>query len=331
MKRLNVRALRDEAYRILDESDGDVTVLQAMEALEKRPKDAEAYLVLAEAAEEKNRFDKALIWIDQGLLQHATNEALLLKKASLLLDGFEEVDEAFVILKNLQESIESKNDEQSKKVFDLELVLDVYLLLADCYRLKNSFKEAHTHAKKALDLSPRDEAALLAMATAHFELGDYSEALRMIEPISKHKDPSDFYWLKGQILCAMGSFASSDEAFALANKIDKGRYHRPIRISQSCFFGAFEQASLALPKEIRDFMDGIAIEIQSIVPLAVVKESAGSLSPQACIFVKQGGKKGPIVILYHRNIENLALKKSDVRDLIASALLHELGKVVHHN
>lgn len=329
MKRLDVRALRDEAYHILDESDGDVAVLKAMETLEKSPKDAEAYLLLAEAAEEKNRFDKALVWIDQGLIHHATNEALLLKKASLLLDGFEEVDEAFDILHNLKIAIDKIAPERIKEIFDAELVLDVYLLLTDCYRLKNCFKDAFIHAQKALLLCPDDESALLAMATAHFELGDYNEALSMIEPIEKHKDPSDFYWLKGQILCAMGSFAAGDEAFSLANKIDKSRYHRPIRLSQSCFFGSFEQATLALPKEIRDFMDGLSLEIQSIVPLSVVKNSEGSLSPQACILVKNGDKKVASVILYQRNIENLAQKKSEVRDLIASALLHELGKAVH--
>ncbi|HXW59915.1 MAG TPA: tetratricopeptide repeat protein [Myxococcota bacterium] len=329
MKRLDVRALRDEAYHILDESDGDVSVLQAMETLEKSPKDVEAYLFLAESSEEKERFDKALIWIDQGLIHHPTNAALLLKKASLLLDGFEEVDEAFLILTKIKAAIDNKSLAQIKSELDLDLALDVYLLLTDCYRLKNNYQEAFFYAKKAFELAPEDEPALLAIATAYFELGDYNEALGTLSNIEDRKNPSDFYWQKGQILCAMGSLASADEAFALANKIDKGRYHRPIRISQSCFFSAFEQATLALPKEIRDFMNTIAIEIKHIVPLEMIKESNGTLSPEACIFVKKKNEQ-PTVYLFHRNIENLALKKSDMRDLIASALLHELGKTVRH-
>lgn len=330
MKRLDIGALRDEAYHILDESDGDVSVLQAMEALEKSPKDVEAYLLLAESSEENERFDKALVLIDQGLIHHPSNAALLLKKASLLLDGFEEVDEAFAILIELYTAIEKMTPDERKVSFDEALVLDVYLLLTDCYRLKNRYDQAIEHAKKAFLLAPHDETALLAMATAHFELGHYSEALTMLEPILDRKDQSDFFWQKGLILTAMASFEAADEAFYAANKIDKARYHRPIRLSGSDFFGAFEQATLALPKEIRDFLDTIKLQIQAIVPLALIEASKGRLSPEACIYVKDPKDKMPTVYLYQRNIENLALKKSDMRDLIASALLHELGKAVHH-
>lgn len=329
MKRFDARTLRDEAYHIIDESDGDVSLLQAVEKLENSPKDAEAYLMLAESAEEKDRLDKALLLIDYGLLHHPDHSALLLKKASLLLDGFEDVDEAFKILNGLKLLIE-KEPASSIKNIDPDIVLDVFLLLTDCYRLKNDFNEAFKHAKKAQALSPHDEQAILAVATAYFELGKFDEALNMIEAMDSFKDQSDFFWLKGQILCAMGELKASDEAFHMANRLDKNRYHRPIRVSQSSFFSAFEQAALALPKEIRDFMNGLKIEIKAVVSPVLIKEMKGTLSPEACIYVDNQEEKSHVLLFQH-NIENLALKKSDLRDLIASALLHELGKALHEH
>jgi tetratricopeptide (TPR) repeat protein len=326
LKRLDIRALRDEAYHILDESDGDVAVLQAMEALEKSPKDVESFLRLGELAEEKERYDKALVWINQGLLQHPASEALLLKKASLLLDGFEEVDEAYAILVELK-SLFGEDISAIKKKFDLEIVLDTYLLLTDCYRLKYQYKDAFLYAKLACVLAPSDEDALLALATAHFELGDYEAALQKIEPIDTRKNQCDFYWLKAQILCASGDCALADDTFALANKIDKNRYHRPIRMSQSCFFSALEQAILALPKEIRDFINGVAVEIKDVLPREIIIQKSGTISPMACVYYKEENKT-PTIYLFQRTIENLAFKKSEVRDLIASALLHELLAII---
>jgi tetratricopeptide (TPR) repeat protein len=327
LKRNDIRALADEAYSILDESDAkyDVAVHRAMQVLQNAPKDVDSYLLLAEIAEEKGRFDQALNWVNQGLELNPDNEALSLKKAALLLDGFEDVDEAFPILCSLKDRFSKNSIAELKELYDDELLLDVYLLLTDCFRLREDYTQAFDNALVAKHIVPDDESALLAVATAHFELGDYNKALSLIEPVDKRQETSDFFWLKAQIKCAMGIFNDADDAFAQANKIDRTRYHRPIRMTQSYFFDAFEQASLALPREIRDFMNSAAIEIKEIVPLDWVKESQGSLSPLALIYAPQGQRT---LFLFQKNIENYALKKNEVRDLIASALLHELGKLM---
>ncbi len=327
MRRSEVRVLADEAYAILDDGDGDVAVTRALEVLKNAPQDAESFLLLSEVFEEKGHFDQALNWIDQGLVFHPTNEALLLKKASILLDGFDDLDEAFKILISIKEAFPHQNLSELKKEYDEELLLDVFLLLTDCYRLKEDFKAAFAHASLAFELSPKDEATILAMATAHFELGDYQKGLDLIH-VESMAEPSDFYWLLGQIHCAMGAFSEADQAFIEANKLDRSRYHRPIRVSQSGFFSCFEQATLALPKEIRDFMNKSAIEITPVIPLEIVKESNGTLSPLACIFIGEQSNKHKLIYLFQKNIENLAHKKSELRDLIASALLHELAKIV---
>lgn len=330
MKRTDTRKLADEAYTILDDKC-EVATERALSVLATAPNDPESYLLMAEVAEENERFDHALMWIDRGLKQHEDHEGLMLKKASILIDGFEDIDEAFVILETIKNHFSNKSVEELKKDLGASLIVDVYLLLTDCFRIKGDFNQALAHAELAQAVSPHDENVILATATAKFELGDYDSALDMITPIEKKADePSDFLWLKAQILCAQGLFKEADSAFADAFKADKSRYHRPVRLDANGFAIAFEQALLALPREIREVVQSTSVTVADVVPQHLVADSFGSLPPQSCIQIEiaeSSGVQAKVISIYQKNIENLASKKEEIKDLIASALLHELGKL----
>lgn len=332
MKRCDIRALAEQAYAILDDSESEAAVERALQVLVNAPKDPESYLLMSEIVGEMRHFDQALAWIDRGLKQHPQHEGLLLKKASILIDGFEDIDEAFRLLLDIKAGFGNKSLAELKRALGPSLLLDIYLLLVDCYRLKSDYRQAHAHALLARDCAPFDESSLIALATSEFEMGNYRQALNMIEPIDTRTEASDFYWLKAQINCAEGNFLAADDGFLKANKIDKARYHRPIRLNEACFLAAFEQGLLGLPREIREFVQSNAAEIHDIVPLDMVKSSHGTLSPTACIAIDATKEhvKGHvnIIAIFQKNLENLASKKEEVKDLIASALLHELGKLI---
>lgn len=326
MKKSEVSALVDEVYASLDDTDTDMAVMQAMRVLAHAPHDAESFLLLAEVFEEKGDEEQALSWVEQGLKHEPHHEALLLKKASLLLDSFDDLDAAFAILESIKQSFGESPVEELKQRYDASLLLDVYLLLTDCYRLKTDYVNAMFYAELALKLDVNQEAARLAVATAHFELGHFDQALSLLE-VKKTNDQSDYYWVLGQVHCAKGNFIEADHCFQEANRLDKASYHRPIRVSESVFFGCFEQAVLALPKEIRDFLHASAVRVMPIVPEAMLAKSAQHLSPSACMWVQKIDKNYTIY-LFQKNIENMAHKKSEIRDVVASAMLHELGKIV---
>lgn len=333
MKRSEIRALADEAYAVLDDSSCEAAVERALQVLAHAPNDPESFLLMSEIAEESERLDQALVWLDRGLIDHPHHEGLLLKKAAILIDGFEDIDEGFAILSGMRERFGDKSMAELKRDIGANLLLDIYLLLTDCYRLKNDYRQALAHALLTKEIAPFDENALLSLATAHFELGEYKEAKQMIEPIDERNEPSDYYWLKAQILCAEGQFAEADGAFLKAYKLDKIRYHRPIRLSPTCFITAFDQALLGLPREIRDFVQANAIEIHEVIPVDLIKESQGKMSPMACITIEKvrdndAERSRNLVSIFQKNIENLAARKEEIKDLIASALLHELGKLV---
>lgn len=330
MKKNEIRALADEAYTILDDFECEAAVERALSVLVNAPDDPESYLLIAEVSEENERFDQAVMWINRGLAHFHDHAGLLLKKASLLINGFEDIDEAFVILSQLKMRFEGKSLDDLKKDYGTLVLLEVHLLLADCYRLNTNFNAALACAKRAYEIAPSDENATLSLATAHFELGNYDTALEMLEPVHERNDAPDFLWQKALILCAQGRFDEADSYFLEAYKADKSRYHRPIRLDEQGFVNAFEQALMALPREIRSFLQSTSVTLSDVIPLDVIKSSQGTMSPLACIGTEQGcddETRAPIIFLYQKNIENLASKRVEIKDLIASALLHDLAKL----
>lgn len=329
-----MRALADEAYKILDDANGEAAELCALQVLVNAPDDPESYLLMAEVAEENADFEQALMWINRGLHHFADHFGLMLKKAAILLDGFDDVDEAFILLTKLRASFDGHAPSLTKDV-DPSLVLEVYLMLADCYRLRSDYAEALACAMSASKIAPTDDNAVLALATARFEMGDYDHAHEMLLPLLSREDAPDCHWQHAQILCAQGQFVEADDAFLRAHKMDKSRYHRPVRLSPSDFAHTVMQAFASLPREIRNFVQKASVNIADVVPQDFVKKSHGHISPLSCINIdmdtKNNSDHAPIIFLYQKNIENLASKKVEIKDLIASALLHDLGKLAVNN
>lgn len=332
MKRNEMLKMLDETYEVLNQASSEVALEQALNFLASAPKEPDSFLLMAEIAQENGQGEQALAWINKGLSFHPHHVGLLTKKASLLMDDFEDVDEAYGILSHLIASFQKITVETATQQIGLTLVLDIFLLFIDCLRLQGRYQQAYDYALTAYKVAAHDENALLALATAEFELGYFSESLDRVDQVLNQHDLVDFLRLKACILCAQGDFAQADEAFCDSSKMSQSRYHRPVRLAQDSFVQAFEQSIMALPREIRELIETCAVEISEIIPIERIRMSKGSLSPQACIIIdaapNMDGKKINIISLFQKNIENLAIRKEEIKDVIASALLHELGKTL---
>lgn len=274
------------------------------------------YLKKAKEEEESGDLEKALEWLDQGRHHHPKDEAIALKKASILMESFEDVDQAFFLLLGIERSFHDQSLEELKKRLDPGLLLEVYLLLTDCFRVKESFHEAFSHALMAQKIAPDEEAAILALATAHFELGHYEKAKEWLRNFEDDPTPECF-WLLGQILCAEGKISEADEMFLAAS--DDEAYHVPIRLSQSEFIKSFNQALLGLPEEIANAVHDRSVQMMDLVPVDLVINSNGRLCPKTVMSMEDG-----LITIFQWNIENLVAKKSKMSETIASVLLHGL-------
>lgn len=327
LKRNSLRALVDHAYEDLKEADYERAAHHAEELYSRAPDDVEPFLLQAEISQDQGRFSESLAFVDEGLKIHPRHAGLNLKKATLLIDYFEEIDEAFAILQKLADRFAQKTPAELKTEHSLDLVLDIYLLLIDCYRLKSDYLSAFEVASRAKRIAPSEEAAILAMATAHFEVGEYLKSMALIEPVEGRQEIADFYWLLAHIYCAQGRFEESDQAFLSASKIDKSRYHRPVRLDAKEFQICYGQALATLPREIREYVQNSRVQIEDIVPVELVKEPTHQTAPQACIVSAPDGALGSnrLITVFQKNVENMALNKSEIKDIISSAMIHELS------
>src|SRR5262249_5769212 len=79
LKRNEMRVLLDQAYATLDHAKCEAAAERALLVLASAPKEPESYLLMAEVAEENQRPEQALMWIDQGLAHHPQHIGLLVK------------------------------------------------------------------------------------------------------------------------------------------------------------------------------------------------------------------------------------------------------------
>ncbi len=277
------------------------------------------YLDHAKNAQSEGDLEEALDWLEKGLLKHPKNEELTLNKASILMQSYEDVDEAFLLLLGIEKSFGDESIEDLKKRLNPEILLELYLLLSECFRLKEDYREAFNHALMAQKISPKEEVAILAVATAYFELGQYEKAKVTLRLVQDDPSPESF-WLLGHILSAEDSLTEADEMFSFAAD---GGYHQPVRVSQKDFINYFNQALLSLPEEIADLVHKNAVQIMDIIPLDMVLESQGKMSPRNCISIDA---KQALIYIYQTNIENLVAKKSDLAETIASVIVHGLTR-----
>jgi tetratricopeptide (TPR) repeat protein len=313
--------IRGEAYALLKQERSEEALEKALELFVLAPQNAESYLLAAEIAEAAGACEDAFSFVNQGLHQKPEDLGLLLKKASILLDDFEELEEAFTVLKHMEALVDKSKTQELNK----ELCHDMALLLCDCYRLQNDFKNAFYYAKKAHDYLPKSENARLTYANAQFELGNYEEALNLLGDVGSYDNKSDYYWLKAQIQCASADFAGSEELFQKAHKSDKSRYHSPVRISQNEFLEAVTAAYHSFPKEIQEKLATYSFEIAEIVPRSYIENSAAKLSPLALTLLIQAEESDvPSLIFFQKNFENMASSPSDIKKIAASAILHEV-------
>lgn len=244
-----------------------------------------------------------------------------LSKAIELIDVQEDIDAGFLMLENLKKEFDKLYKNNQIRDEDKEIWFDIFLLLADCMRLKNEYQRALLLAHDAFCLNKKSNKARLNLATAYFDMGDLVKGICLLGPLSKNKSQADFYNLYGQILCALEKFKMADEAFLKAHEINQKVYPKPIRFKREQFLNLVKEAISHLPKDISDFFNKCQIQIFNILPIEIIKNNSGKISPKNFIYYYE--KENQIyIIIAQKNIENILTKKSKAQETIASCLVH---------
>lgn len=249
------------------------------------------------------------------------NIVFLLSKAIQLIDTDEDIDGGLLILENLKKDFDKQYKNNHLRDEDKEIWFDIFLLLADCLRLKNEYQKALSLAHDAFCLNKSSTKARLNLATAHFDMGDLVKGICLLGPLSRNQDEADFYNLYGQILCALEEFKMADEAFLKAHEINQKIYPKPIRFKHEQFEKLVRKAITHLPKGISDFFGKCHIQILNILPKEIIENNLGKITPKNFTYFYHNEDKIYIIIA-QKNIENILTKKSQAEETIASCLIH---------
>lgn len=341
----------DDAYAAL--YDGEVEEARKLldEARQRDSKDRDVLLLEADVFEAEGAGEEAVAAVEEALKQYPSDLALTFRYATLLLDVYDDVPGARPLLEEVVARLEkgehpgappqqgkgAANDDEEEDEALLELRLEAWLTLSDCRAADHDPMGALDAAEQAVALASDDASARLARAAALFDLCRLDEAEKGVAQ-ALDRDPrlADAYWLRGRILTVKGDDKGANKALERAVALDEERFSPPLRIAEDDFVTIMEESLEELPEQVRDYLKNVAIAVEDVPPLERLLLSDPPLSPGS-LGLYEGtppslaSGENPWdhlpnqITLFRKNIELSAKDEDDLRDLIASTLLHEVG------
>lgn len=343
--------LLDEAYEALYQGEVEDARRLLDQARQLDSKDRDVLLLEADVFEGEGAGEEAVACVEEALKIYKDDLALTFRYATLLLDIYDDVPGARPLLENVVERLEkgehpgvppaqrkeAANDDEEEDEALLELRLDAMLALSDCRASDHDPVGSLEVAERAVALAPDDGQARLARAAALFDLCRLDEAEKGVaQAVDRDPRLADAYWLRGRILTVKGDESGADRALARAATLDAERFTKPLRISEDDFVSIMEESLEELPEQVRNYLKNVAIAVEDVPPLDRLLLSDPPLSPGSLGLYEgtppslQSGEDPwshlpNQITLFRKNIELNAHNEDDIRDLIATTLLHEVG------
>ncbi len=284
--------------------------------------------------------EEAVTAAEEALVALPKSMLLKLKLATLLLDIYDDVQNARPQLEDLWARLKKGerpdvggDDDDAVDDFKLE----VLLTLSDARAADHDANGALVSAQDAVALAGDEPMARVALAAALFDVCRVDEAEKAAA-LAIDKDPrcADAFWLRGRVLTFKGDGEGADKAFARAIALDDTRFKEPVRVSEDEFTQLMEQSLAQLPEQVVRYLKNIAVTVQDVPELERLKDNADPLSPGSLgLFEGTPPSLAPgdnpwahfpsRITLFRKNIEVSCATKDELKDLVSSTLLHEVG------
>ena len=332
----------DEAYEALDADDLEAARSLVDDALELAPDEREVILLDTELLAASGEGEEAVERAERGVKLYPEDLFLKVRFATLLLDVYDDAAEARPHLEDAWRRMQKGErpdlgDDEEGEAAAHEFELELLLTLSDCRAADHDPVGALDAAEAAVEVDRDDAMARLARAAALFDLSRFDEADKAIAQ-ALDRDPrlADAFWLRGRLHTALGDDEAADRAFERAAALDPDRFSLPHRISEDEFVAIMEEALDELPEPVQAYLKNVAIAVEDLPPRERLLESDPPLSPGSLgLFEGTPPALAPgddpwahfpkQVTLFRKNIEIGAATADDVRDLIGTTLLHEVG------
>lgn len=163
------------------------------------------------------------------------------------------------------------------------------------------------------------------------------DLLHRLEPVTR-KERAALIWQRGLCWDLDGDRRRADECFREASKLDADEFPPPVPISAGEMEKIVKLACARLPAQLQQVIAmHVPVVIDDLPSLDLVRNSGGEVLPDILGLytgphllersVHESGHLPPQIFLYRRNLERLAVDRTELVHEIETTLLHELG---HH-
>jgi predicted Zn-dependent protease with MMP-like domain/predicted Zn-dependent protease len=341
----------DEAYEALYEERLDAARAALDRARRVDPAaskggSAEVRLFEIELLDAEGQSEEAVAAAEEALEQQPKSMLLKLKLATLLLDIYDDVPGARPHLEELLARLDKGEapdvaavaaDEAARAEAAEDFLLEVLLTLSDARAADHDPRGALEIAERAAKAAADDPMARVALGAALFDMCRLDDAEKAVaQAIDRDPRTADAYWLRGRVLTARGDEAAADKAFGRAVQLDSSRFHAPFRIDEDGFVKIMEESLEELPSQVRNYLKNVAIVVEDLPELERLMANDPPLSPGSLgLYEGTPPSLAPgddlwshfpsRISLFRKNIEISCTNADELRDLISSTLLHEVG------
>lgn len=354
----NLADLLDEAYEALYEERLDAARqaldrARRLDASKGKGQSAEVRLFEIELLDAEGKSEEAVSAAEEALEDLPKSMLLKLRLATLLLDVYDDVIGARPHLEELLERLDKgeqtdaasppgaggldKDGEEARNEARDDFLLEVLLTLSDARAADHDPKGALDAAERAAKAAPDDPMARVALGAAQFDTCKLDDAEKSVaQAIDRDPRCADAYWLRGRIATAKGDEAAADKAFNRAIQLDGERFQKPYRLGEDGFAKLMEESLEELPAQVKKYLKNVAVTVEDVPDLERLTHSDPPLSPGSLgLYEGTPPSLAPgddpwshfpsRITLFRKNIEISSTNEDELKDLVSSTLLHEVG------
>jgi predicted Zn-dependent protease with MMP-like domain/predicted Zn-dependent protease len=333
----------DEAWEALYDDRLDAARAALEKARKLDAKSQEVQLLEIELLIEEDQREEAVAACEEALEGRPQSMLLKLKLATLLLDVYDDVPGARPHLEDLYKRLEKGEvpdvaaPEEVKQDAAVDFRLEVLLTLADARAADHDPAGGLQAAEQAVALAPDDAIARVAVGAALFDMCRLDDAEKAVaQAIDRDPRCADAYWLRGRILTYRADDKAADKAFDRAVALDPERFTAPFRIEEDAFAKLMEEAYDELPEPVRNYLKNVAVTIEDVPEMDALIKNDPPLSPGSLgLYEGTPPSLAPgddpwshfpsRITLFRKNIEISCATEDELKDLVSSTLLHEVG------
>jgi tetratricopeptide (TPR) repeat protein len=284
------------------------------QALVSHPDCAEAHEYQGLILCRMGRYREALPAYDRAISIEPDFVPALLDKAELLVYYLGE-NESAVALSDRVLRLCSVDGDRAHALF----------LKGIAYANLDQHEEALANYEQSIALDPDYPDSHCESGVSLYECYRFSAALQSLKRAATldagYARPHHFL---GCIYEFMGEETLADREYVLAARLDQDAYPSPLRLTETDFRAALEEAIHTLSREAAANLPTVAIDVKTLPDRTTLAD--GTMRPSGVAHRGRTPASGATpLVLYQRNFERAVRSRTELVEEIAHALSHELG------